>query len=116
MIASKLYGIDIRIIVINNNGGGIFSFLPQSQHPKNFELLFGTPLDLEFERAVQMFNGNYTKVEGWDDLSDLMNQSTQVKGLNVYEVLTNRNSNLTQHREFWQIVSEEISNFVKGVH
>jgi 2-succinyl-5-enolpyruvyl-6-hydroxy-3-cyclohexene-1-carboxylate synthase len=116
MIASKLYGIDIRIIVINNNGGGIFSFLPQSQHPKNFELLFGTPLDLEFEHAVTMFNGNYTKVEGWDHLGDLMNQSTQVKGLNVYEVVTNRNSNLTQHREFWQIVSEEISNFVKGVH
>lgn len=116
LVAAKLYGIDIRIIVVNNNGGGIFSFLPQSQHPKNFELLFGTPLDLEFEHAVRMFNGNYTKVEGWDHLGDLMNQSTQVKGLNVYEVVTNRNSNLTQHREFWQIVSEEISNFVKGVH
>ena len=63
LVAAKLYGIDIKIIVVNNNGGGIFSFLPQSEHPKNFELLFGTPLDLEFEHAVQMFNGNFTKIK-----------------------------------------------------
>ncbi|TDL77567.1 2-succinyl-5-enolpyruvyl-6-hydroxy-3-cyclohexene-1-carboxylic-acid synthase [Rhodococcus qingshengii] len=116
MIAAKLYGIDIRIILVNNNGGGIFSFLPQSQHPKNFELLFGTPLNLEFEHAVRMFNGNYTKVKDWDHFRELMKQSSDVKGLNVYEVVTNRDSNLTQHRDFWRIVSQEISNFVKGIH
>jgi 2-succinyl-5-enolpyruvyl-6-hydroxy-3-cyclohexene-1-carboxylate synthase len=116
MIAAKLYGIDIRIIVVNNNGGGIFSFLPQSKHPKNFELLFGTPLNLEFEHAVRMFNGNYTKVKDWDHFRELMKQSSDVKGLNVYEVVTNRDSNLTQHRDFWRIVSQEISNFVKGIH
>lgn len=115
MIAAKLYSLDIRIIVVNNNGGGIFSFLPQSQHPKNFELLFGTPLNLEFEHAVSMFSGNYTKVKDWEHLRELMNKSNEVKGLNVYEVVTNRDSNLTQHREFWRVVSQEISNFVKGI-
>ncbi|MDR7077693.1 2-succinyl-5-enolpyruvyl-6-hydroxy-3-cyclohexene-1-carboxylate synthase [Neobacillus niacini] len=116
LVAAKLYDIDIRIIVVNNNGGGIFSFLPQSQHPKYFELLFGTPLNLEFEHAVRMFDGKFTKVKDWEHLGELMNQSTEVKGLNVYEVVTNRDSNLTEHREFWRIVSQEISNFVKGVH
>ncbi|SDN89878.1 2-succinyl-5-enolpyruvyl-6-hydroxy-3-cyclohexene-1-carboxylic-acid synthase [Bacillus sp. OK048] len=116
LVAAKLYDIDIRIIVVNNNGGGIFSFLPQSQHPKNFELLFGTPLNLEFEHAVRMFNGNFTKVKDWEHLGELMNQSTTVNGLHVYEVVTNRDSNLTEHREFWQIVSWEISNYVKGTH
>jgi 2-succinyl-5-enolpyruvyl-6-hydroxy-3-cyclohexene-1-carboxylate synthase len=115
MVASKLYGIDIRIIVVNNNGGGIFSFLPQAQHPKNFELLFGTPLNLEFEHSVTMFNGNYTKVKDWEHFNELMNQSSYAKGLNVYEVVTNRDSNLTQHRDFWRIVSQEISNYVKGL-
>lgn len=116
LIASKLYGIDVNIIVVNNNGGGIFSFLPQSQHPKHFELLFGTPLNLDFEHAVQMFNGNFTRVTDWEHLEKLMSHSTETKGLNVYEVVTNRESNLVEHREFWRIVSEEISNFVKGVH
>ncbi|WHX99699.1 2-succinyl-5-enolpyruvyl-6-hydroxy-3-cyclohexene-1-carboxylic-acid synthase [Neobacillus sp. DY30] len=115
LIAAKLYGIDITIIVVNNNGGGIFSFLPQAQHPKNFERLFGTPLNLDFEHAVRMFNGHFTKVQDWEQLGALMNQSNEAKGLNVYEVVTHRDSNLAEHRKFWRIVSEEISNFVKGV-
>jgi 2-succinyl-5-enolpyruvyl-6-hydroxy-3-cyclohexene-1-carboxylate synthase len=90
--------------------------LPQSEHPKHFELLFGTPLNLEFEHAVRMFNGNFARVRDWEHLEELMNHSTEEKGLNVYEVVTNRESNLAEHREFWRIVSEEISNFVKGVH
>jgi len=48
LIAAKLYNININIILVNNNGGGIFSFLPQSEHPKHFELLFGTPLGIDF--------------------------------------------------------------------
>lgn len=114
LIAAKLYGIDIHIILINNNGGGIFSFLPQSQHPKNFELLFGTPLDIEFEHAVKMFNGNYSKINNWDHFDTVMKQAQDNSGIHVYELNTNRDSNLKEHREFWSIVSREISNFVKG--
>jgi 2-succinyl-5-enolpyruvyl-6-hydroxy-3-cyclohexene-1-carboxylate synthase len=68
LIAAKLMGIDIHIILVNNNGGGIFSFLPQSEHTKHFELLFGTPLNIDFEHAVKMFNGHYTKIGNWDQL------------------------------------------------
>lgn len=114
LIAAKLYDIDIRIILVNNNGGGIFSFLPQSEHPKNFELLFGTPLNLEFEHAVRMFNGNFTKIKDWDHLTACMGDAHKASGINVYEVMTNRDSNLTEHRGFWNTVSQEISNFVKG--
>lgn len=114
LIAAKLYGIDIHIILINNNGGGIFSFLPQSQHPKNFELLFGTPLDIEFEHAVKMFNGTYSKIINWDHFDTVIKQAQENSGIHVYELNTNRDSNLKEHREFWNIVSREISNFVKG--
>jgi 2-succinyl-5-enolpyruvyl-6-hydroxy-3-cyclohexene-1-carboxylate synthase len=115
LIAAKLYSIDIHIILVNNNGGGIFSFLPQSDHPKNFERLFGTPLDLDFELAVRMFKGRFTKITDWDHLEIVMKTSTETKGLNVYEVETNRDRNRDEHREFWQSVSQEISNLVKGL-
>jgi 2-succinyl-5-enolpyruvyl-6-hydroxy-3-cyclohexene-1-carboxylate synthase len=114
LIAAKLYNIDINIILVNNNGGGIFSFLPQSEHPKHFELLFGTPLGIEFEHAVKMFNGKFTKIKNWDHLESEMMKETSSAGINVYELVTNRDINRDQHREFWRFVSQEISNFVKG--
>jgi 2-succinyl-5-enolpyruvyl-6-hydroxy-3-cyclohexene-1-carboxylate synthase len=114
LIAAKLYNININIILVNNNGGGIFSFLPQSEHPNNFELLFGTPLGIEFEHAVKMFNGNFTKIKDWDHLGSEMMKVVSSTGINVYELVTNREMNLAEHREFWGFVSREISNFVKG--
>ncbi|MFP5109743.1 2-succinyl-5-enolpyruvyl-6-hydroxy-3-cyclohexene-1-carboxylic-acid synthase [Neobacillus sp. C211] len=114
LIAAKLYNIDINILLVNNNGGGIFSFLPQSEHPKNFELLFGTPLDLEFEHAVKMFKGKFTRIEDWDHLGSEMMKATDQTGLKVYELRTNRDVNRDEHRGFWSFVSREISNFVKG--
>lgn len=114
LIAAKLYNIDIHIILVNNNGGGIFSFLPQSEQPKHFELLFGTPLDIEFEHAIRMFNGNYTKIKDWDHFNTVMNNTSEAKGINVYEITTSRERNTAEHREFWQAVSQEISFFVKG--
>ncbi|MFL6559091.1 MAG: 2-succinyl-5-enolpyruvyl-6-hydroxy-3-cyclohexene-1-carboxylic-acid synthase, partial [Bacillus sp. (in: firmicutes)] len=114
LIAAKLYNININIILVNNNGGGIFSFLPQSEHPKNFELLFGTPLGIEFEHAVKMFNGNFTKITDWDHLRSELIKTKSSSGINVYEVVTNRESNREEHRGFWGFVSREISNFVKG--
>ncbi|MEH7502224.1 2-succinyl-5-enolpyruvyl-6-hydroxy-3-cyclohexene-1-carboxylic-acid synthase [Neobacillus drentensis] len=114
LIAAKLYNIDINIILVNNNGGGIFSFLPQSEHPENFELLFGTPLNIEFEHAVNMFKGEFTKIKDWDHLGSEMMKTTSNNGLKVYELKTIRDINRDQHREFWGFVSQEISNFVKG--
>ncbi|MFL6561128.1 MAG: 2-succinyl-5-enolpyruvyl-6-hydroxy-3-cyclohexene-1-carboxylic-acid synthase, partial [Bacillus sp. (in: firmicutes)] len=113
LIAAKLYNIDINIILVNNNGGGIFSFLPQSEHPKHFELLFGTPLGINFEYAVKMFGGQFIKIKDWDHLRSEM-MVPDHSGINVYELVTNRDNNRDQHREFWGSVSQEISNFVKG--
>ncbi|WP_442595657.1 2-succinyl-5-enolpyruvyl-6-hydroxy-3-cyclohexene-1-carboxylic-acid synthase [Neobacillus sp. D3-1R] len=114
LLSSKLLNIDITIIIINNNGGGIFSFLPQANHPKHFELLFGTPLDLNFEHVVKMYNGSYTKTENWDDFQTALSNASKEKGLKVVEVPTNRERNVIQHRELWNSVSREIESFLEG--
>ena len=40
--------INATIVVVNNDGGGIFSFLPQAEHPAHFEKVYGTPHGLTF--------------------------------------------------------------------
>ncbi|WP_449622648.1 2-succinyl-5-enolpyruvyl-6-hydroxy-3-cyclohexene-1-carboxylic-acid synthase [Robertmurraya sp. Marseille-Q9965] len=114
LMAAKLYDLNIKIIVINNNGGGIFSFLPQSNHPKNFEKLFGTPLDLNFEHAVHMYNGTYDLITDWNHFTSSFVRNLENDGLSVMEITTNRDTNLKEHRDLWNFVSQEISRLLKG--
>ncbi|MGY3716716.1 2-succinyl-5-enolpyruvyl-6-hydroxy-3-cyclohexene-1-carboxylic-acid synthase [Sutcliffiella cohnii] len=108
LLAAKLLNLNITIVLINNNGGGIFSFLPQSKVEKHFEALFGTPTDLPFGHAVALYNGQYDKVENWQDFHEKIERAFSTKGLNVIEVSTNRLENEQLHRKMWENVSREI--------
>lgn len=114
LLAAKLYDINIKIIVINNNGGGIFSFLPQSQYPQKFELLFGTPLDLDFSHAVKMYGGQYTTTTNWDQFRNAFTNAVEFYGLSVIEITTNRDENVHEHRSLWKNVSREINAVLDG--
>ena len=52
LIVSRFHSSDMTIIVMNNDGGGIFSYLPQSTETNYFEHLFGTPTGLEFSHLA----------------------------------------------------------------
>jgi 2-succinyl-5-enolpyruvyl-6-hydroxy-3-cyclohexene-1-carboxylate synthase len=113
LLAAKMHGLNATIIVLNNNGGGIFSFLPQAKHEKHFEMLFGTPTDLQFEHAVRMYEGNYQKIKTWDEFRHYVAQSLTTDGLHVMEVCTSRENNVRKHRLLWEKVSQEIAEFLE---
>ncbi|KRG16115.1 2-succinyl-5-enolpyruvyl-6-hydroxy-3-cyclohexene-1-carboxylic-acid synthase [Lederbergia galactosidilytica] len=115
LLAAKLYELNITIIIVNNDGGGIFSYLPQAESKQHFEVLFGTPTGLDFHHAVQLYNGQYTKITDWDHFSDAIQSAAQHQGLNVIEIPTDRAKNLTSHRKMWDQVSREITTFLHGV-
>ena len=110
LLAAKLYQLDITIILMNNNGGGIFSFLPQASHPKHFEQLFGTPLGLDYSYAVQMYGGELVRVTDWNHFADTFASLELKRGLKVIEVMTDRERNLIEHRNLWKAVSREIAD------
>lgn len=111
LIAAKQYALNLTVILINNNGGGIFSFLPQSGKAKNFERLFGTPLSLDFSYAVEMYGGKFFRVSDWEQFSDSLAIAKDEPGLKVIEVVTDREANADDHRRIWQSVSREINKF-----
>jgi 2-succinyl-5-enolpyruvyl-6-hydroxy-3-cyclohexene-1-carboxylate synthase len=113
LLAAKLHQLNATIIVINNNGGGIFSFLPQAKHEKHFEALFGTPTNLQFEHVVRMYDGNYAKADTWDKFRESVANSFSTAGLHVIEVCTSRQENVKKHRQLWENVSLEISKLLQ---
>ncbi|WP_067725659.1 2-succinyl-5-enolpyruvyl-6-hydroxy-3-cyclohexene-1-carboxylic-acid synthase [Oceanobacillus damuensis] len=108
LLAAKHYKLNITIILVNNNGGGIFSFLPQSNDKKHFEALFGTPADLEFEKAITMYGGEYALAATEPQLKELLDRSYQHEGLSVIEVKTDRTENVEWHRAKWHAIEKEI--------
>lgn len=109
LLAAKQYNLNLTIIVINNDGGGIFSFLPQAEHhPDHFEAYFGTPTGLDFRHVTAMYGGSFTRVQQWGDFREAVLTGIQMGGLHVVEVPTNRATNVTMHRQLWAKVSEAL--------
>ena len=112
LLAAKLQKQNITILLINNDGGGIFSFLPQASEKEYFELLFGTPHGLEFTHAAELYGAKYNKVLTWEEFQQVFTQSFSIPGLKIIEVQTERESNLVKHRDLWKFVSQEIKDVI----
>lgn len=112
LLAAKYHRLSVTIIVIHNNGGGIFSFLPQANHPDHFETLFGTPTDLDFEKVVEMYGGTFTEVKNWSHFRKEVKRAIAADGLDVIEVKTNRTENTVYHRKIWDHVSKKVRNLL----
>lgn len=108
LLIAKQYELNITIILINNDGGGIFSFLPQAKEATHFETLFGTPHDLDFSHVVQMYGGSYVLAKTASELQYALKQVYEENGLSVIEVRTDRNENVKEHRELWESIEQRL--------
>jgi 2-succinyl-5-enolpyruvyl-6-hydroxy-3-cyclohexene-1-carboxylate synthase len=108
LLAAKMHKLNLTIILVNNDGGGIFSFLPQSKEEKHFETLFGTPTGLDFKHAADLYDASYSLPATWEEFRSAVSDAVIKKGLNIIEVRTNRQTRVSIHRELMNRVSQEI--------
>ena len=109
LLAAKLYALDATIVVLNNDGGGIFSFLPQAAHPEHFEQLFGTPHGLEFAPVAALYGARYCRAETWDALRAGVTAGVAGRGVHIVEMRTDRARNVTLHRDAWARVAAALA-------
>lgn len=101
-LQAKLYALSpLVIVVINNDGGGIFSFLPQYAQLDidTFEKLFGTAAAVDVEGAARMFRCSYVRTTSLESFRCAISQGMKSPGVTVVEVRTDRAENLALHRE-----------------
>ena len=77
---------DLCLMVVNNDGGGIFSLLEQAAFPGPFERVFGTPHGAGVAQLAGAAGLPYTRLEDWDDLPGAL----AGHGLRVVETRTTR--------------------------
>jgi len=90
--------VHLVIVLINNDGGGIFSFLPQADLGDAFERYFATPHGLDFEPAVKMVDGRYARPQTWAEFEAALAGALGERRLHVIEVRSERRRNLELHR------------------
>lgn len=110
LLAARQHGADLTIVLINNDGGGIFSFLPQAREKHRFETLFGTPHGLDFSHAAKLYGAAYTRIANWDDYRSALTRAFARPGLKIIEVPTKRGENVDSHRALQAQVSDQIKS------
>jgi len=97
---------NLRIFVIDNNGGGIFSTLPQAK-TGNFEQLFGTAHNLDLRKVIAGFGVAVNNVTSLTELQSAA--SKEIKGFEVVVVnVPSRESNADQLKSITQRVSSAV--------
>lgn len=97
LVAIADRNVDLRIVVADNRGGGIFSFLPQASRlsAERFEQLFGTPHDTDVEALAAAHRVPASTVEHADELAEAIARP----GPSVTRVVTDRDENVRVHDE-----------------
>ncbi|MEK5008580.1 2-succinyl-5-enolpyruvyl-6-hydroxy-3-cyclohexene-1-carboxylic-acid synthase [Bacillus sp. FSL K6-3312] len=108
LLAAKLMDIPLTVVLLNNDGGGIFSFLPQASEEPYYEKLFGTPTGLNFEYASKLYGGTYAKPSTKQELHDVYKAHIEEPGLHLIEIETDRHSRASKHRQMMDDILEEV--------
>jgi 2-succinyl-5-enolpyruvyl-6-hydroxy-3-cyclohexene-1-carboxylate synthase len=95
----------VRIVVIDNGGGGIFEFLPQAEliGRDEFEALFATPSGVSVDRIAGLHGLAHARIDDLDQLRDLPRESAVIA-----EVPVDRRDNVAVHRRIADAVAAAV--------
>lgn len=88
----------LTVIVINNDGGGIFSFLPIAQYETVFEPYFGTPHGLHFAAAASLFGLEYRQPQNRSEFLEALAWAHSQQRSLLIEIRTERGANYALHQ------------------
>jgi 2-succinyl-5-enolpyruvyl-6-hydroxy-3-cyclohexene-1-carboxylate synthase len=104
------------IVVFNNDGGGIFSFLPIANSPGAadvFDRYFGTPHGLEFSGAADMFGLGYAAPKTIKEFEEIYQKALESEKSLIIEIKTQRKENFQLHRDLQEKIKTALNNMVK---
>jgi 2-succinyl-5-enolpyruvyl-6-hydroxy-3-cyclohexene-1-carboxylate synthase len=104
-LAALRHAAELRLIVIDNSGGGIFHFLPQAEamDEPEFEALLGTPYGRDPAEAARLFELAVETPETPAELDEALAGKAR-----VIVVRTDRRRNLELHRELTEVAAASL--------
>ncbi len=88
----------LTIVLVNNNGGGIFEMLPVSRFDPPFEKYFATPQDIDFSKLCQTYGISYRVMQNWSQFQKAISHLPSA-GVRVLEIRTDRKEDTVLRRK-----------------
>ncbi len=102
LAVAKTHNLNLTIILHNNDGGGIFEYLPQ-KGTKYFDYLFSTSQGLDYSGAAKLYGCGYTKISSPDELSTVLAKVSKESGVHIIEIPTDREYSRQLHRKYTKV-------------
>ena len=97
LLALREPGVQVTLVVVNNDGGGIFHMLPVRAYDPPFEELFGTPHGLDLAHLARLHGIPHERIEDLEGLDGVLQESLAAPGSRLVEVVTHREANRIGH-------------------
>jgi 2-succinyl-5-enolpyruvyl-6-hydroxy-3-cyclohexene-1-carboxylate synthase len=108
LVAAARLRVPLTVLCVNNDGGGIFHFLPIARHPERFEELFATPHGLDLSGAAALCGAEFLRVDDGRALRAAL--QGPAAGLRLIEARTDRAANVAQHRALQEAVQAALGD------
>lgn len=102
LAVAKTHNLNLTIILHNNDGGGIFEYLPQ-KGTRHFDYLFSTSQGLDYSGAAKLYGCGYTKISSPNELSSVLANVSQETGVHIIEIPTNREYSRELHKKYTKV-------------
>jgi 2-succinyl-5-enolpyruvyl-6-hydroxy-3-cyclohexene-1-carboxylate synthase len=108
--------VDLDVIVADNNGGGIFSFLPQAsvQPRERFERVWAAPHDTDLVAVARSYGVAATEVPDLGSLVRALSERGHIRGLRVLVAKTSRGMGVAVHERLHDAVRGAITDVAGG--
>jgi 2-succinyl-5-enolpyruvyl-6-hydroxy-3-cyclohexene-1-carboxylate synthase len=109
--AARRHSLNLTIVVFNNDGGGIFSYLPVADRaePEIFETHFRTPHGADLGGIVSGFGADFARVSSWEHSRTSFKSALATPGVSVVEIPVERDRSVAYHREIDRRVCEALA-------
>ena len=102
LAVAKTHNLNLTIILHNNDGGGIFEYLPQ-KGTKHFDYLFSTSQGLDYSGAARLYGCGYTKLTYPYELQVALAAASIEQGVHIIEIPTSRECSRELHKKYTDI-------------
>jgi 2-succinyl-5-enolpyruvyl-6-hydroxy-3-cyclohexene-1-carboxylate synthase len=101
LLAVSRHGVRATLVVLDNDGGGIFDFLPIAAFRERYEELFATPHGLDFRPAVEMYGAGFERVTAAAGLAPALARALGAPRTTVVDFVFGRGASVAAHGRAW---------------